>query len=31
VQGQDVSTTALVTDYNKPVTISAPPANQVGG
>jgi hypothetical protein len=31
VQGQNVSTTALVTDYNKPVTISAPPANQVGG
>ncbi|HKC26984.1 MAG TPA: hypothetical protein VKB75_03125, partial [Jatrophihabitans sp.] len=30
VGGQGVSTTALVTDYNKPVTITAPPANQVG-
>jgi hypothetical protein len=31
VQGQKVSTNATVSDYNKPVTISAPPADQVGG
>lgn len=30
VQGQTVSTTAKITDYNKPVSIKAPPASQVG-
>lgn len=30
VQGTKVSTKATVSDYNKPVTITAPPANQVG-
>jgi hypothetical protein len=29
-QGQTVSTKATVTDFNKPVTITPPPANQVG-
>ena len=29
-QGQQVSTKATVSDYNKPVTITAPPADQVG-
>jgi hypothetical protein len=31
VQGQTVSSTATISDYNKPVSISAPPANQIGG
>jgi hypothetical protein len=30
VQGQSVSTKVNVTEYNKPVSIKAPPANQVG-
>jgi hypothetical protein len=30
VQGQKVATKATVSDYNKPVTITAPPADQVG-
>jgi hypothetical protein len=30
VQGQSVSTKVTVTDYNKPVSIEAPPANQIG-
>jgi hypothetical protein len=30
VAGQHVSTKVTVTDYNKPVTISAPPASEVG-
>jgi hypothetical protein len=29
-QGQKVSTKSTVSDYNKPVTITAPPADQVG-
>lgn len=31
LQGTSVSTKATVSDFNKPVTITAPPANQVGG
>jgi hypothetical protein len=31
VQGQKASTKATVSDYNKPVTITAPPSDQVGG
>lgn len=30
VQGQTVSTKASVTDFDKPVTITPPPANQIG-
>jgi hypothetical protein len=30
VQGQDVSSTATVSSFNKPVNITAPPASQVG-
>ena len=30
VQGQQVSTRVAFTDYNRPVTITAPPASQVG-
>jgi hypothetical protein len=30
-QGQKVSTKSIVSDYNKPVTITAPPPDQVGG
>ena len=29
-QGQKVSTKSIVSDYNKPVTITAPPPNEVG-
>lgn len=29
VQGQEVSSNVTVTDYNKPVTVTAPPASQV--
>lgn len=29
-QGQKVSTKSIVSDYNKPVTITAPPSDQVG-
>lgn len=31
VQGQDVSTKLTVTRYNQPVSITAPPASQIGG
>lgn len=31
VSGQKVSTTSTVSNYNKPVTITAPPPNHVGG
>lgn len=30
IQGEDVSSKATVTGYDRPVTITAPPANQVG-
>jgi hypothetical protein len=30
VQGQTVSTKIGISNYNKPVSISAPPASQVG-